>query len=365
MRGKKREDDKQQVEGSVKQHKPSSRSKLLLPIPTSLSSYAVIPELITDIDGLRDTLASYGVAIIPFVLSPEECATFEQGVWDSLYALTSAWDVPITKDNESSWHGFSKLFPTHSMLLQHYSLGHAEFVWALRQNPRVLAIFADLWQVQSAEELLVSFDGFSVHFPPESTNKGWYKGNTWYHTDQRLCENRCVCVQSWITARDVNAGDATLTVLLGSHVFHGGFAARFGKTQHKTDWYKLASQAELDFYTKEKGCVPISIQCPAGSLVLWDSRTMHAGQEALTTRAAPNFRMAVYLCYGPRSSVASKKDLEKKQKAFKEMRTTSHWPCKAKLFGKKPQTYGAEAPVTTLLPAPTNVGPIGMKLAGF
>jgi hypothetical protein len=361
----KRDSKTEDAAASVKQAKPNTK-KLFLPVPTSLVSYAKSALLVTDAHNLGETLARYGVAVIPSVLSEQECAAFEQGMWDSLATITAAWDTPITKDDESSWREFSKLFPMHSMLLQHYSLGHAEFVWALRQNPRVLAIFAELWNVP-ADELLVSFDGLSVHFPPESIGggKGWYKGNTWYHTDQRLSDNSYSCIQSWATSRAVNAGDATLTVLLGSHQFHGDFAKRFEKTKHKEDWYKLGSQAELDWYVREKGCEPVSISCPAGSMVFWDSRTMHAGQEPLTTRGVPNFRMAVYLCYTPRSRAAGKKDLEKKQKAFREMRMTSHWPHKGKLFGKKPRTYGAEAPNVSPLPAPTNVSPLGMKLAGF
>jgi len=39
-------------------------------------------------------------------------------------------------------------------------------------------------------------------------------------------------------------------------------------------------------------------------------------------------------------SFASKKDLEKRKKIFDEVRMTSHWPNKPKLFSKYPRTYG-------------------------
>ncbi len=359
----KKRQDKEDKEGAVDKKPKQQKQKLLLPIPTSLVSYGRSPNFHTTSAGLKDTLAQFGVAIIPSILSEAECAAFEQGAWDTLAHLSSSWSLPISKDDECSWSGFSKFLPMHSMLMQHNSIGHAEFVWALRQNPTIVKIFAELWQVPPAE-LLVSFDGLSIHMPPETTGKGMYRGNTWYHTDQRLSDNSFSCIQSWVTAREVREGDATLTVLLGSHAHHADFARRFGKTQHKEDWYKLGSQAELDFFIVEKGCQPVSIKCPAGSLVFWDSRTMHAGQESLTTRRAPNHRMAVYLCYTPRSR-AIKKDLEKKQKAFNEMRMTSHWPHKPKLFGKTPQTYGAKLQETTPLPSPTNVTALGLKLAGF
>ena len=39
-------------------------------------------------------------------------------------------------------------------------------------------------------------------------------------------------------------------------------------------------------------------------------------------------------------SLATKKELEKRKKAFNELRMTSHWPHKVRLFPKNPQTYG-------------------------
>lgn len=46
------------------------------------------------------------------------------------------------------------------------------------------------------------------------------------------------------------------------------------------------------------------------------------------------------------------------------MRMTTHWPCKVKLFGKMPQTYGAEVPEITSLPRP-EVNEFGRRLAGY
>jgi hypothetical protein len=170
-------------------------------------------------------------------------------------------------------------------------------------------------------------------------------------------------------------------VLKGSHAHHGEFSRRFFNAMEslegssdapkgalsapfKTDWYKLKSQEELDFFIKEKGCEPIRICCPRGSLVLWDSRTMHAGYESSRSRTNPNFRMVAYVCYVPRSQ-ATPKQLLKKQKAFNEQRTTSHWPQYSKLFGKTPRTYGnAELPFVASV-EPPKLTEFGRKLAGF
>jgi ectoine hydroxylase-related dioxygenase (phytanoyl-CoA dioxygenase family) len=353
MRKRKEEEEDDDNEKSVKKSRVK-KGRVKLRLPNAEPTYARSQEFYTTPDALQSTLNTYGVAVIPSVLSAEECKDMEAGFWATLGTLTVTWETPISKDNSASWVGLLELFPMHSMLIQHYGIGHAEFVWALRQNPAILDIFSRLWKVP-AEELLVSFDGVSIHMPPETTKRGWFN-NTWYHTDQRFTDSSFQCVQSWVTARPVNDGDATLTVLVGSNNHHAEFARKFG--------HGKLTQDEMDWFIKEKKCEPVSISCPAGSLVLWDSRTMHAGQEAVKGRADPNFRMITYLCYTPRSR-ALPRDIKKKQEAFDNMRMTSHWPHKPLLFGKSPRTYGVDALATTPLAKPGNVGLVGKKLAGF
>ena len=81
-----------------------------------------------------------------------------------------------------------------------------------------------------------------------------------------------------------------------------------------------------------------------------------------------NIRAVCYLCYQPRSLLPSTKAIEKclkkKQKAFAELRTTSHWPLKSKLFAKHPRTYGGDMPEITPIPFPI-LTELGKKLAGF
>ena len=58
------------------------------------------------------------------------------------------------------------------------------------------------------------------------------------------------------------------------------------------------------------------------------------------------------------------KNLKKKQKAFNEQRTTSHWPCNIKLFPKNPRTYGKGLFEIQNI-NPPNLNSIGKRLAGF
>jgi len=311
-------------------------------------------------DNVLEVLNNYGVAIIPNILNEEECCEMNNGMWKTLETLTQDWEKPINRNNSETWREMSKLYPKHSMLIQNWSIGHAQYIWNIRQNPKVAEVFAKVWQCQK-EDLLVSFDAVSYHMPPETTKLGWYRGRDWYHSDQSYINSDFKCVQGWVTGYDVNEGDATLSILESSHDYHKDFHDIFGINE-KDDWYKLNDE-EIDFYINNKTCLPKRIKCPKGSLVLWDSRTIHCGSEALKTRTSPNFRNVAYVCYEPRERCAEK-NLIKKQKAFNEMRMTSHWPCKIKLFPKNPRTYGGPIYEVKQLPTPV-LTELGKKLAGF
>jgi hypothetical protein len=305
-----------------------------------------------------DTVARYGVAIIPALLNEEECVRMATGMWNTFEDITQTWDEPIHRDNPESWKNIRKLFPLHSMLIQHWTVGHAQFIWNLRENPKCAAVFAEIWGCP-IEDLLVSFDAVSFHMPPETTKIGWHR-NTWYHTDQSFVNNGFKCIQSWVTAFDVNEGDGTLAFYESSNQFHSAFGEAFGITD-KSNWYKIDTE-QMQFYI-DRGCIERRIKCPAGSMVLWDSRTIHCGVEPEKSRSRPNFRCVAYLCYMPRS-MATETEIKKKIKAFEEMRMTSHWPCKVKLFAKTPRTYGQPVAEILTLEKP-EIYTLGRRLVGY
>lgn len=314
---------------------------------------------LTTKEKLKETLELYGVAIIPNVINEKECNDMINNMWDYLEHITKNLDIPINRNDYNSWGSYSKLYFLHSMLIKNFGIGHSKLLWDLRQNSKIIDIFAKLWNVKT-EDLLVSFDGASFHFPPEKTKKGWNRGGIWLHTDQSYLRNEFECIQSWITAYDVNPGDATLTFLEKSHLYHAKCAEKFNITD-KPNWYKLTDE-HIDYYTS-KGCNKRSIKCKKGDLVLWDSRTIHQGQEPLKERLEENFRCVAYLCYTPRS-LASKTDLKKKVKCFEDLRTTSHWPHKPKMNPINPRTYGQELPNINPIAKPI-LTDVGRRLAGY
>lgn len=298
-------------------------------------------------ESANQVLEKYGVAIIPGLLDESETQRMRDGMWNYLEHITRKFSVPMDRGNPTTWKVFKTLYPSHSMLLQHWGVGHSQMLWDLRQNPKIYNIFAKLYET-TPQELLVSFDGASFHFPPEITGYGWYRRGSNLHCDQSFLRNERECIQGWVTANPVEEGDATLVFLEGSHKYHQAFAKKF-KITTKTDWYKLDS-AQTNFFT-QKGCQQKFISCPEGSLVLWDSRTIHSGIQPLRERHQAKIRCVGYVCYTPRN-LATEKDIKKHIEAFNDLRMTSHWPHKPRLFPKLPRTYGGPLPDVVDIPPP-------------
>ena len=319
----------------------------------------------TDKENVKEMLDRYGVAIVPNVLGADLCDDYYGEMWSSLEHMTSGWSVPIDRNDEGTYREYYKLFPKHGMLIQNFKVGHAQYVWDIRQNTEIVDVFSKgIWGCNN-EDLLVSFDGVSFGLPPEITNRGWERGNDWLHTDQSYTRNEFECIQSFVTLRDVEEGDGTFRFMEGSHLFHKEFADEFDM-KDKSDWYKINMEEHYNFY-KERGCEEYRIKCPKGSLVLWDSRVIHSGALPLKSRKNKNIRSIVYVCYMPRFLIdgkAMKRTLSKRIKAFEEMRLTSHWPTKCKLFPVYPRTYGQKIEEIQDIESPV-LNDLGYKLVGY
>src|SRR5689334_8744154 len=108
----------------------------------------------TDAKGALETLRRFGVAVIPSVLDADECRSMLTGLWDFFEELTSEFDTPLDRDVQTTWRSFYDLVPSHGMLVQSWGVGHAPVSWSLRQNPKFINIFAELWACKT-EDLLV------------------------------------------------------------------------------------------------------------------------------------------------------------------------------------------------------------------
>ncbi len=282
-------------------------------------------------------LKSDGYAVVEGVLDKETCERIKDGMWDHAEYISMG---RISRSDPTTWKTElqNTFFPNHGMLMQHQYWGHSQVVWDIRQDQRVVKAYEEIY---AETKFTVSYDGVSFGLAPEVTGIGWHH-KPWLHLDQGWGKTNYIreTYQSWVTAFDIDEGDATLQVLKGSHKLHEAFAKEFGLTTHRKNWYKLTEE-EVDWYI-EQGCTLVNITCKAGAQVLWDSKTVHAGRAPLKRRAnAGRHRFVIYLCYTPYHwlTTASKK---KKLKALRELRMTSHLPHYPTLFAKQPWTRGKQ-----------------------
>lgn len=297
-----------------------------------------------------DNLEKFGYTVIPDILSNKECIKFRNEIWEELkYVSKDKFDY----NDKTTWDNFKLFNPQYSMLLHHYSLGHMQSIWDIRQHPNVYNVFENIWNT-SVNNLLVSFDGLAILLPPEKTNKGWIS-NEWFHTDQSSKKIGKHCIQGMITLYDINNNDATLSVLESSHNYHQSFFQE-NNIINKSDWYLLKNN-EKDYFI-DKGCIEKDIEAKEGSMILWDSRTFHQGKGVNISREKENIRMVIYICMLPKLTINNHKFLIKKQKAFNNLRITSHWANSLFLFPnlKSNQLNQIHKPI---------LNDIGFSLVGF
>jgi hypothetical protein len=310
-------------------------------------------------DTFIESLEENGYVVIPGILSDKECNDNIKLVWKWLENLGTG----IKQNDPQTWKGIKWPTNIHG-IIQHHKIGHTDFAWNVRTHPNVHKVFSKLW---NTDKLLVSVDGVCIMKPPELSGY-WNRDNIWFHTDQSYRDSKRKCIQGLVTLEEMSSEDGTLKVLLGSHKYHQEFV-KYKKEQDSdwkadaANWYKL-QKAELDWYLKQDDIKEVRINAPKGSLVLWDSRTIHQNSPPLKERKNPRWRYVIYSCMLPATNIKPT-DMAKKLKALKELRMTTHWPYPVYLFPEKPRTYGKVLPTLNIVKELPNLTPLGRKLAGI
>ena len=291
-------------------------------------------------------LMTCGYQVIPNVLSARECETLKVGIkgaWDSL-------KPPSLKDCKKK-----KPVNLHG-IVKHYQVGHWPEVWSVRQHMGVYNVFAQLWD---SRELTVSYDGLCYKRAPEFEGRNPRKSRAWWHFDQGAKKIGYRCTQGFVTLNPLEEGDDCLMVFARSHLYHTEFMRKYPNS--KGDFVKL-SEEQVEWLL-DRGCEPVRVAAPLGSLILWDSRTCHMGGTALKGRANPKDCYKVYVCYQP-FRMMTQRQRAKKLAGWENLRTTSHWPLETKLNGLNPQ-WGALRTDEAVKPRRPKLGPLGLKMVGL
>ncbi|GAA6032119.1 hypothetical protein JCM8097_007082 [Rhodosporidiobolus ruineniae] len=213
----------------------------------------------------------------------------------------------------------------------HHSIGHEKFLWDLRQEPGLIAPFAELW---GTEELLVSYDGANVSLPGAMQDPNQ---PAWWHIDQDPDRRGFLCAQGLVNLAPNGSNDGGLMLFKGSHKLNDEYFTK--AWDRKAGVILKGDEAQDDFFGfddeiiawhKERGCEWIKTELNPGDLVIWDSRTVHYNVPPRGDRD----RVAAYTCFMP-ARLAAPEQLKRKQELFESRQMTTHWPC-TNLFAKSP-----------------------------
>jgi len=137
-------------------------------------------------------------------------------------------------------------------------LGQSDFQWHLRTNENIINIFKNLHET---DELVVSFDGFSVFLTPEQ------RSYMWLHIDQnphKPLVKECESIQGAYNFFPVGKDDAGFVVVPGSHKTYVPDKELYRGRQ-------FIRVLEDDPHVEKA----VKLLVPKNSFILWNSYTLH------------------------------------------------------------------------------------------
>ncbi|HEY2809960.1 MAG TPA: phytanoyl-CoA dioxygenase family protein [Rhabdochlamydiaceae bacterium] len=300
---------------------------------------AVISQLFSEKPAHLKDLEELGYCVIPHVLSSEETESLYQRVWHEF--IEKAWPS-CRMDDRSNW---KDAFPMHNKWgIFCGPAGQIQVMWDLRQDPRIVDVFAQIW---NTNELIVSMDGLSFMCPAEIRE---HYLEPWPHVDQFILRRQDnvahnnsppigfvsesslktgpYTIQGQFLFEDSFEGDGGFCCIPKSHLKFPEFSPELEALDRQV--YVSTSGYLHNFFSHsvdESGnpYTPKQITAPRGSLILWDSRTVHWNQFPRKDRSYPKVRMVGYLSYVPKARL-SNEDKALRRKAFEAGVSTGHNP---------------------------------------
>lgn len=296
---------------------------------------------------LKD-LEEQGYCVIPSVLSTEETEILYKRVWKEY--IEKAWPG-CRMDDRSNW---KESFPMHNERgVFAGPAGQTQVMWDLRQDPRIVDIYAKIW---NTDDLIVSMDGLSIMCPQEIREGNF---EPWPHVDQAILRAPGIAahnnnppegffsesslttgpytIQGQFLFEDSFEGDGGFYCIPKSHLRFDEFAPPLETLSAKIAFTDIPYTTKytylFDFFnarTDGSGnpyCMK-QITAPKGSLILWDSRTVHWNQHAGSGRPCqdvPKVRMVGYLSYVPKARLTDEGRALRKE-AFESGTSTGHNP---------------------------------------
>jgi len=206
-------------------------------------------------------LEDHGYVVAKGVLSADEVAHAKFLFWEWAEV---AWEG-VARGDVSTWNCRNWGGDKGNGIVSSQGIGHSDFLWFVRSRPAVKQVFAAIWET---DELLTSFDGCNV-FRPWALEPRWRTQGGWYHVDQNhIYKPGKHCVQGLVSMFPATQQVGGLTVIPKSH------------NQHEQIGRRLSRCPVGDYISMPRGepvlqTPGVLVQCQAGDLLLWDSRTVH------------------------------------------------------------------------------------------
>lgn len=269
----------------------------------------------SDDPALKDFLICNGFVVVKSVLDSSSVELAKKQLWRFLD------DAAGIKHNDmTTWtlENLDKVGLSDNGILCKKGIGQTEFMWHIRQLPRVKSAFSNIY---GTDDLLSSMDGGNIYFPwHRDTASHHQKTETgWYHVDQGLNMRGFQCVQGLVSLTEVSAGTGGLCLIPGSPTFHDEVVELTGV---ENNYVKVPGSFHA---LRHQQILPL---CHAGDMILWDSRTIHCSTPALVApTASPDelLRIAAYVCMTPRK-LATAEVIDNRVQAYMRDMTLHHWP---------------------------------------
>lgn len=237
-------------------------------------------------------LEENGYCVIPNVLSPVETDVLYERVWHEY--IEKAW--PKCKmDDRSHW---KESFPILN-LIAHFAgpIGQTQVMWDLRQDPRIVDIFAKIWNTNN---LIVSMDGMSIMCPTsirEEDLPPWpcaYQGlnkrkDGVQHNNhppeafvsESSLNTKPFTIEGQFLFEDSGDGDGGFYCIPKSHLKFEEFSPTMDELEvSEAPWSEkgvVRDRLLAELFPDGTSYVMKHVTAPKGSLILWDSRTLHYG----------------------------------------------------------------------------------------
>lgn len=290
-----------------------------------------------------DDIRRDGYTAVQVVNDPGELEGLRTLFWQFFEGLGTGIDRgdPLTWEDDR--------WPTNDRGIIHgYNVGWNRCSWALRQHPAVQKVFARIWGSRGLIErtdlepdtddfaLLTSMDGICLIRPPELVHSeaqrirnGAFR--SWPHVDQSSPFNRRFeTVQGLITLYDSEPGDGGLVVYHKTHIAYENKLGLLNRARLALAVPGI-NEGVVRNYERRKLCGP------AGTLFLWDSRTIHCNEAPHIGRLSTSShklgegeavpahrpRAVVYVCLSS-ARLATKQQLAKVAEAGRQRRSFGH-----------------------------------------